>query len=796
MSSLIPGYEYDIFISYRQKDNRGERWVSEFVEALKTELESAFKEEISVYFDINPHDGLLETHDVDASLKDKLNCLVFIPIISRTYCDPKSFAWQHEFKAFIEQASKDQFGLKIKLPGGNVANRVLPVQIHELDTADRKLVENELGGIIRGIEFIYKEPGVNRPLMAYEDHPDNNLNKTFYRNQVNKVANAIREIILGLKNPGRENFDVPGETVKEKPSTGSRKIKIIAGFLILLALLSAGYFIIPGISRSDEQPEKSLAVLPFINDSPDEENTYFINGIMDEVLNNLQKIKDFRVLSRTSSEHYRGKEIPTLPKIAKDLGVNYIVEGSGQKYGNKFRLRVQLIAAKKEKHLWGETYEQEIKSTEDLFRIQSQVAVAIANELKAIVTPQEKDLIEQKSTNNSAAYDYFLQGRQFDSELKYLEAIEMYSKAIEQDNNYVNALLARSLIYSRIFFTRGTEYNNYSGDWKGYDKLAKADLEKSIKINPSLPEVKLMQADQLYTLDRNYDKAISLLKEIEPQMSNNPTYYNLQGAIYRRMGKWDESLQAWHKQILLDPLNAAGYIEAAHTYRLLRRYPEAVDYFNKSKLISPNPENISGIFSTLILWKGDVDEALRSAEIDLSELNGSVKSYFYYKRQYDKLLINPIKYEDQFEYRPKTLNLSEAYFHIGDTVKCRQYADSAIFELTRKIKEFPNDDRYYEALGFAYGCKGEFDKAIENMKKSIKIKPVKMDAWQGYDNEINLLIIYIFAGEPDLAMDKIEYLLPIPGELSVQLLKVDPAYDRLRNLPRFKKILETEYKTK
>jgi hypothetical protein len=116
MASIIPGYEYDIFISYRQKDNKGDKWVSEFVEALKTELESTFKEEISVYFDNNPHDGLLETHDVNASLKEKLKCLVFIPIISRTYCDPKSFAWEHEFKAFVEQASKDQFGLKIKLP--------------------------------------------------------------------------------------------------------------------------------------------------------------------------------------------------------------------------------------------------------------------------------------------------------------------------------------------------------------------------------------------------------------------------------------------------------------------------------------------------------------------------------------------------------------------------------------------------------------------------------------------------------------------------------------------------------
>src|SRR5512140_1713116 len=148
MASLIPGYEYDIFISYRQKDNKGDHWISEFVEALKTELESTFKEEISVYFDINPHDGLLETHDVDESLKDKLKCLVFIPIISRTYCDPKSFAWEHEFKAFVDLASKDQFGLKVKLPIGNVASRVLPVRIYDLDTSDIKLCESVLGSVL------------------------------------------------------------------------------------------------------------------------------------------------------------------------------------------------------------------------------------------------------------------------------------------------------------------------------------------------------------------------------------------------------------------------------------------------------------------------------------------------------------------------------------------------------------------------------------------------------------------------------------------------------------------------
>jgi hypothetical protein len=198
MSSIIPGFEYDIFISYRQKDNKLSGWVTEFVQNLKGELESTFKEEVSVYFDTNPHDGLLETHDVGASLKDKLKCLVFIPVISRTYCDPKSFAWEHEFRAFVDLASQDQYGLKVKLPTGNVSNRVLPVRIHDLDREDINLCETVLESTLRGVEFIYKEPGVNRSLTPKDDERKN-LNGTIYRNQINKVALVVKEIIQALK---------------------------------------------------------------------------------------------------------------------------------------------------------------------------------------------------------------------------------------------------------------------------------------------------------------------------------------------------------------------------------------------------------------------------------------------------------------------------------------------------------------------------------------------------------------------------------------------------------------------
>src|SRR5689334_22351675 len=206
MPSILPGYEYDIFISYRLKDNRvpfsssqgphgtGGGWVTGFVQNLRSEIESTFKEDISIYFDSNAHDGLLETHDVDKSLENKVKCLVFIPILSQIYCDPRSFAWQQEFCAFNKFAQSDSIGRDVKLRDGNVSSRILPVTIHQLDVDDLNLLETEMQSRLRPIDFIFRSPGVNRPLMP-DDARQGNTNNLSYRDQVNKVANAIKQII-------------------------------------------------------------------------------------------------------------------------------------------------------------------------------------------------------------------------------------------------------------------------------------------------------------------------------------------------------------------------------------------------------------------------------------------------------------------------------------------------------------------------------------------------------------------------------------------------------------------------
>ncbi|HUX59551.1 MAG TPA: tetratricopeptide repeat protein [Bacteroidales bacterium] len=440
MASIIPGYEYDIFISYRQKDNKGDRWVSEFVDALKDELESTFKEEISVYFDINPHDGLLETHDVDASLKEKLKCLVFIPIISRTYCDPKSFAWEHEFKAFIEQASQNQFGLKVKLPGGNIATRILPVQIHELEAEDKKLVEKELGGFLRGVEFIYKEPGVNRPLRANEDHPDNNLNKTFYRNQINKVANAAKEIISSLSKLELTEEKESLEFQRGRPgSAKNSRATIILMTVSILLLLIIGFITIPKLFKSPGKLDKTIAVLPFRNLSND--TTKFVDGFMEELLNNLQKVKSFTVRSRTSSEQYRDTK-KSISAIGDELNAYYLIQGSVGREGNRRKIWVQLIESKADRQIWSGEYLKEM-TIEQIFSLQSEIAKEIATELNTVLSSEEVREIEKRPTENLEAYNYYLQGNYYYwksyASQDYESAIKLYEKAVELDPNFAMA---------------------------------------------------------------------------------------------------------------------------------------------------------------------------------------------------------------------------------------------------------------------------------------------------------------------------------------------------------------------
>lgn len=482
MPSQIDGFEYDIFISYRQKDNRGEHWVTDFIKALRMELEATFKEDVSIYFDENPLDGLLETHSVDKSLEGKLRCLVFIPILSQTYCDPKSYAWNNEFLAFNTIASKDSFGLDVKLPNGNVASRVLPVRIHEIDAQDQTILEKEIHGKARSIDFIYHAAGVNRPLRPDDDRVRDNEYKTVYRNQINKVANALKEIIGALKNHGQPAATIPRGIVTApiKNPASNKKSKIMISVLLVVALISI-YLLLRMQKQAYASPiDKSIAVLPFENMSKEPDQKYFSDGMTEETINQLTKVKELRVISRTSSMKYKnsmtaGNE--TIRDIARQLGVTKVVQGSVRISGSHMRIAVQLVDAETDQHLWSETYDKS-NNVNSIISIQTEIALNVARKLKAILTPLEAQALQQIPTQNLEAYQLFLRARQTaqDRELEsILQAISLIKKALDLDPDFTQAkceLANAYLIY------KDWSYPNSFGFSEMAEQLAQEVIEK------------------------------------------------------------------------------------------------------------------------------------------------------------------------------------------------------------------------------------------------------------------------------------------------------------------------------
>lgn len=478
MSGIIEGYNYDVFISYRQKDNKGEKWVSKFVEALKTELEAAFKEDVSVYFDENPHDRLQETHNVDKSLEGKLNCLVFIPVLSQTYCDPNSYAWQYELMAFLGLAEKDRFGKDIKLRSGNVASRILPIRIHDLEPEDVKLFEKETGSVLRAMDFVFKtSTGVNRPLKANEDHPQDNLNKTFYSDQLNKVAHAIKEIILGMKaEPVTEGkvlnqiTVIPDEkTVGEKEPVLSKnnslvKNKILPAAAIVSLLIIAGVFLYPKIFKRDKfegirdtEGKISIAVMPFENLTGDTTLNWFQRGISSLIINGLGgsselTLRDdqtmFEVMESLNEVFTAGISPSQARKVAEKVRAETYISGSFQGTGNKYRILTKLVDSKSGDIICTNQVEGDLKSSEYLALTDS-----LCNKLKDYL---EIRSLEQKTDsdfrevypNSAEAYRYFIEGVNLILTSDYETAVRSLKKALEIDSTFTFASFYIAFAYN------------------------------------------------------------------------------------------------------------------------------------------------------------------------------------------------------------------------------------------------------------------------------------------------------------------------------------------------------------
>ena len=524
MPSILPTFEYDIFISYRHNDNRS-GWVTEFVNALQEELAATIKEPLTIYFDQNPHDGLLETHNVDKSLEGKLKCLIFIPIISQTYCDTKSFAWQHEFVAFNKLAKEDQFGRDIKLSNGNVTSRILSIRIHDLDPEDKSIIETEIGGVLRAIDFINKEPGVNRSLKISDDR-NVNLNKTDYRNQINKTANAVKEIVQALKKPAPPDKK---RTADEPTNHSANKstLKLVGGVVVLFLLFLVAYLMWQKSDAtviSEKTLDRTIAVLPFIDLSELKDQEWFTDGLTEEILNSLAHVDSLSVISRTSSFAFKNKNLP-IQRIADSLHVNFIVEGSVRKSNTSLRITAQLIRARDGVHLWSNSYD---RNSRDIFEVQQDIASKIVEALDISLDPSAVESMHWAGTKNADAYLAFLKGIDLSLDAHYgkgfdlklmKEANSFFEEAIALDPEFVSPYLNHSDLYHHIIIKDTPFSQDTTSDEFAY-KMLKNDLDNAIAHSKNEAQRNLYEIFRIMFSDD-----WSRLNEAIEKILNDPTSY-------------------------------------------------------------------------------------------------------------------------------------------------------------------------------------------------------------------------------------------------------------------------------
>ena len=548
MSSLVPGFEYDIFISYRHKDNKYDGWVSDFVSNLKKELEATFKEEVSVYFDENPTDGLLETHNVDKSLEQKLKCLIFIPIVSQTYCDPKSFAWQHEFCAFNKQCSADAIGRDIKLRNGNFASRILSIKIHGLDPKDKALIENELGEVLRSIDFIFKSAGVNRPLRSNEDHPQDNINRTFYRDQLNKVANAIKEIISSVRGEEVEETGVTSTaSAAAVKSAIKKRTRPAVVWIMALLVLGVAWFVEKNIQPKDTATnalDQSIAVLPFVNMSSDPEQEYFSNGLTEDIITQLAKINALKVISRTSVMQYKDFPKP-VKEVGREMGVAYVLVGSVQRSGDQVRISAQLIQAATDKNIWAESFDRPLK---DIFSIQREVATAIASVLKGTLSSNDTDQLNRAKTNNLQAYDSYLHGKyamEERSKIDMYKAKSYFEQAIALDSEF-------ALAYSGLADVNLLLCNRGHVEPKAVLLDTKKYIDRALELDPLSAEIQTSSGYWHY-LNFNFREAESRFRKSIEMNPNQDNVYNWLGQLLEQTAREKEALETYQKGIRVNP---------------------------------------------------------------------------------------------------------------------------------------------------------------------------------------------------------------------------------------------------
>src|SRR6266704_2900064 len=332
--------------------------------------------------------------------------------------------------------------------------------------------------------------------------------------------------------------------------------------------------------------EKSIAVLPFENRSEDKANAYFAEGIQDEILTRLSKLADLKVISRTSTQHYKSAP-ENLPEIARQLGVAHILEGSVQRSGDAVRVNVQLIKAANDSHLWADTFDRKLT---DIFSVESEVAKAVADQLQAHITGREEQVIAAKPTDNPEAYDAYLRGLAYTlkplNTANSLAAQKNLKEAVRLDPEFALGWALLSYVDARGYITQTLQPT------VALREKARQAAETALDLQPNLGEAVLAKGSYYYYCLKDYDTAVRYVEQARQLLPNSSRIPELLAYLARRRGQWDRSEAYFNEAERLDPLSASLLVQRATNYVCLRRFPEALRKFDEALNITPDDLNI------------------------------------------------------------------------------------------------------------------------------------------------------------------------------------------------------------